>query len=311
MALRTDPVFENLTLPISEREEDALVESILREGCRKPISVWQGIVLDGHKRLKICKMEGISFETQEIDCKTEDEAIIWVCRERTRNMDRNKQYYRYLMGKWYLCEVMINRSVKKPRVPSDGGYYERHGNRTSIMMGQRIGVHHSTLEKYGTYAAALDVLLRDEPELFRALMEEEVRLGQSATQDLAHMDEKSRKDEARKILRAANRHAKDRFEQEERKQIKEQPEIPRVPLSLGVKEMPAFNPDMELQGLTLTIQAWIAAIDRAQKRSDLTIVSKEAKENLQERLIMLREQIEITMRALENAEEDPEKETHT
>ena len=75
--------------------------------------------------------------------------------------------------------------------------------------------------------------------------------------------------------------------------------------------MPAFNPDMELQGLTLTIQAWIAAIDRAQKRSDLTIVSKEAKENLQERLIMLREQIEITMRALENAEEDPEKETHT
>ena len=75
--------------------------------------------------------------------------------------------------------------------------------------------------------------------------------------------------------------------------------------------MPAFNPDMELQGLTLTILAWIAAIDRAQKRSDLTIVSREAKENLRERLIMLREQIEITMRALENAEEDPGKETLT
>ena len=39
-----------------------------------------------------------------------------------------------------------------------------------------------------------------------------------------------------------------------------------IPLTVGVKEMPAFDPDMELRGLTLTIPTWIMAIARVKKK---------------------------------------------
>ena len=64
-------------------------------------------------------------------------------------------------------------------------------------------------------------------------------------------------------------------------------EIPAIPLSLGIKDMPAFNPDLELQGLTLTIPTWITVIERAKRRSDLTLVTERAKENLRAALMKL------------------------
>ena len=39
-----------------------------------------------------------------------------------------------------------------------------------------------------------------------------------------------------------------------------------IPLTVRVKEMPAYDPDMELRGLTLTIPTWIMAITRVRKR---------------------------------------------
>ena len=298
MKLTISPVFEKLTIPIQDKEETKLAASLIREGCREPIAVWNGMILDGHKRYRICTLEHIEFTVQEIDCKTEEEAVIWVCRRRTASMPTGSQAFRYLMGKWYLCEVMINRSVKKPRAPKDGSYYERRGNRTSIQMSKEVGIHHSTLEKYGSAATALDVLIQTEPDLLEAVMTGTLFLSQREMLDLSRMDEKSRHDEIRKIRRAANRKTKDRYVAEERKAMKQVEETQSIPLSIGIKEMPAFNPDMELQGLTLTIPTWITVMERAKKRSNLTLVTASAKENLRAALAKLEEEIECTLEEL-------------
>jgi hypothetical protein len=44
--------------------------------------------------------------------------------------------------------------------------------------------------------------------------------------------------------------------------------------------MPAFDPDAEVAGLTLTVPSWVSSIDRTLTNSDLKTVSGKAKENL-------------------------------
>ena len=298
MKLMISPVFERLTVPITESAENALAASLLREGCKEPIAVWNGIIVDGHKRYRICELKHIEFDVQEIGCKTEEEAVIWACRQRTAALSPDSQAYRYLMGKWYLSEVLINRSIQKPRAPKEGSYYERRGNRTSILMSKEVGIHHSTLEKYGSAATALDVLAQTEPDLLEAVMTGALFLSQREMMDLSRMDEKCRHDEIRKFMRTASRKAKDKYIREDRKGPKHEEKTPEIPLSLGIKDMPVFNPDMELQGLTLTIPTWITVMERARRRSNMTRVTIEAKDNLRAALMRLEEVIEATLEEL-------------
>ena len=298
MKLMTLPIFERLIVPISNTRENELAASLIREGCREPIAVWNGVILDGHKRYRICEMEHIEYSIQEVACSTEEEAVIWVCRRRTADLPTGSQAFRYLMGKWYLCEVLINRSVKRPRAPIEGSYYERRGNRTSILMSKEVGIHHSTLEKYGSAATALDVLSQTEPELLEAVMTGSLFLSQRELIDLSRLDEKNQHDEIRKLMRAASRKAKDKYALEERKSMRQVDEASNIPLSIGIKEMPAFNPDMELQGLTLTISTWINVMDRAKRRSNMALVTAGAKENLRTALRKLEDEIETTLEEL-------------
>ena len=296
MKLKMSPKFENLTVPVSDDAENELAENLIREGCREPLTVWNGMIIDGHKRYRICTLEQIDFKVREIACKTEEEAAIWACRKRTAELPYNSMAYRYLMGKWYLCEVAANRLVKKPRAPSGGSCDGQQGSRTSVLMSREVGISHSTLEKYGSAAAALDVLCETEPGLIRAAMAGDIYLSQREILALSRLDANGRRDELRKIIRPAGRKASERHG--ERKTMKHGSRMPEVPLSLGIKDMPVFNPDMELQGLTLTIPTWITVMDRARKRSDLLQVTENAKGDLRTALMKLGKEIEAALEEL-------------
>ena len=52
----------------------------------------------------------------------------------------------------------------------------------------------------------------------------------------------------------------------------------------SVKDMPVFDPDAEITGLTLTIPSWASSIDRTRTKTDLSIVSDHARNKLAEAL---------------------------
>ena len=78
---QSDPEFKRLSVPLSPEEERRLENSLVREGCKEPIAVWHGCILDGHKRYEICSYEEIEYETVEMDFTTKDEALLWACKE--------------------------------------------------------------------------------------------------------------------------------------------------------------------------------------------------------------------------------------
>lgn len=112
------------------------------------------------------------------------------------------------------------------------------------------------------------------------------------------MEDKDRREGIRRFLRQASKRAKSRYIKDDRKAEKLVEEANHIPLSIGIKEMPVFNPDMELQGLTLTMPTWMMAMERAIRRSDMTLVTEDAKGDLRSTLMKLEEQIKMTLEAL-------------
>ena len=69
-------------------------------------------------------------------------------------------------------------------------------------------------------------------------------------------------------------------------------------IKTGIKEMPAFDPDIELKGLMLTVPTWINLIARTEKKTDMNLATKTAKEQLATNLLRLQEQINHTLEVL-------------
>lgn len=75
-----DPVLKSLIPPLSEEEFKQLEENIKNEGCRDALVIWQGTIVDGHNRYKICLQNDIVFKTEEKEFADRDEAAEWIIR---------------------------------------------------------------------------------------------------------------------------------------------------------------------------------------------------------------------------------------
>jgi N6-adenosine-specific RNA methylase IME4 len=59
-------------------EYERLESNILRDGCHEPLSVWQGLLLDGHNRLKICQKHSKHFSVNEVLLDNRQDAKLWI-----------------------------------------------------------------------------------------------------------------------------------------------------------------------------------------------------------------------------------------
>ena len=64
--LRIDKEFQNLIRPLFKNEYLQLETNLIADGCREPIAVWNGIIVDGHNRYKICTEHQIPFAVEEM-----------------------------------------------------------------------------------------------------------------------------------------------------------------------------------------------------------------------------------------------------
>src|SRR2546428_8431867 len=75
-----DPEFQNLIPRLEEHELNDLETSLGLEGCRDPLVLWNGVLVDGHHRYQICKRLGLPFTTTEVKLNSRDEAKSWITR---------------------------------------------------------------------------------------------------------------------------------------------------------------------------------------------------------------------------------------
>lgn len=78
-SLQIDSELQSLIDPLSAEEFSLLEASILSEGCRDPLVVWNGWLLDGHNRYAICSKHGVDYQTfEKHGLRTKTDVKIWM-----------------------------------------------------------------------------------------------------------------------------------------------------------------------------------------------------------------------------------------
>ena len=87
--IKIDEELENLLPKLEVEKYNLLKADIIKNGCINPIIVWNGLIVDGHNRYRICKENNIEFKTKEMNFANKQEAMIWAwtTQKARRNVD--------------------------------------------------------------------------------------------------------------------------------------------------------------------------------------------------------------------------------
>ena len=105
--LKIDKAFKNLIRPLQRKEFLQLEADILENGCREPIVVYDGFIIDGHNRYEICTKHNIPFSIAEMAFECKEEAIAWICAHQLCRRNITDETRKFLIGMQYESEKIV------------------------------------------------------------------------------------------------------------------------------------------------------------------------------------------------------------
>ncbi len=100
--LRIDSEFRALIPALTGDEFARLEASILVEGCRDPLVVWDGVIVDGHNRHSICTRHGLPYKAVERQFEDKQAAKAWIIGNQLARRNLTPEQRNYLIGKQYM-----------------------------------------------------------------------------------------------------------------------------------------------------------------------------------------------------------------
>lgn len=304
--LKIDPQFKNLVLPLLKKEYLQLEKNLLADGCRDPLTAWKGILIDGHNRYEVCMRHQIPFHVVEMDFACREEAVAWICVNQLGRRNIPEEFRRFLIGKQYESEKIASR-IKNPR-----GFNQYSGEaldleeavsarNTRRQIASKIAhknhVSRATVEKYAIYSRALDVIAGKEPDIVHKILSGQYKIAHKNVVELSKLTAAEIRKIGRRMQRMQGPFVKyNKFRVILAGTAERIPGEEPVP---SVKDMPAFDPDADINVLTLTIPSWSSSINRVRTKTDLSIVSTGARDRLVTELRSLIRRIEEMLAAVE------------
>ena len=309
--LKIDNEFQTLIRPLSREERGQLEANLVNDGCRDPIMAWNKTIVDGHNRCEICNRLHIPYAVEDVEFDGREEAIVWICNNQLGRRNITEETRKYLIGRQYEAEKIIgfhrNRdghnqwsALTGMEAEDEPTEQERResGRRTANRLGKKYHVSSGAVQKYAKYSAALDVIGDKAPELVPQILSGNYKISHENLVTLSTMDAKDVKALSKRIGRGGGSFVR---YSESRKDFTDEPAGkpgPKPPVLPAIKSMPAFDPDAEVAGRTLTIPSWTSSIERTKNAADLTTVSPLAKVRLEEALELLDSKVQEMLRAI-------------
>ena len=153
--LKIDPELRDLIPSLTDDEYQMLEDSIMRDGCDTPLTVWNGIIVDGHNRYDICHKHSVPFAIDEKEFADKNAAMFWMLEHQLARRNLNS----YQRSELVLCfEPLLKERAKQNqgtrndldpnfRLNSVGSSTEGYSDHK---MAEMAGVGHDTIRKVRT-----------------------------------------------------------------------------------------------------------------------------------------------------------------
>lgn len=284
-----------MIFPCSQKEYETLERQTLQYGCRRPVLVWYGYIIQGFEQYDICITHGIAFQIKNINFRVREEVISIICQKElsTRCLPENQR--RYLIGKRYNADIIIGAHNAagtdqfKERIRRDLSkgkkFYENNAGQIKERLAGEYHLNPCSIIRYSAYAQAIDHIASIKLEMANQILAGEMKTSIEAVMACYGESE----DEVLKLLTASRGSIsvkKPAFVKTE------------AAAEITIKDMPAFDPDAEINSLALTIPSWISSINRTHAVAKFPLLTVRGRNQLEEELHQLQKAAQIMINAL-------------
>jgi len=292
--LQIDERFRRLVCPM-DRQSFAQLEADILSGRRiEPLVVWDGFLIEGFNRYKIYSEHQLPFCTKAQEFSCWQAAAAWICVQQLKRDDIPEARRRFLIGAQYLLETEEAKLRFSGRL-----HVKQYGSachRIAVRLGAENHVARATVQKYAAYTQTLELVRERAPKIAEDILAGRSKISQEKLTALSQLEEQAFQQAVHRLETARELDLSNKMNRKGyRKMDGDEDKLISGP---SVKDMPAFDPDAEITGLTLTVPSWSGSINRILAGTDLRIVSVGAKKRLASALLRLQEKISETLTAI-------------
>ena len=167
-------------------EQSQLEDNLLRDGCRDALVVWkeEGLLLDGHNRLQICKQHSIPYDIKAISLPNRKAALMWILETQLgrRNCSRFEKAELALKLKPEIAARAKESKAEAGRIYGRGGEKVLQNSAKPIeaidtrkQLATKAGVSHDTISKVEYINKVGDEAVRDKLRRGESSIDKEYR----------------------------------------------------------------------------------------------------------------------------------------
>lgn len=297
--LKIDPVFERLAQPLDDAARSILCKKIKDDPALRLIIVWNGYILEGYEKYRYCLAQDLPIQIDDKSFYDYNHAASYLCSRQLSRPDLTNEYRKYLIGQKFLFEEKIFLAANPEK--SNAKY------RVAFKIGERINISGNTVLKYNVYAIAMNTIFDQSPDFALRILLGKTRVSHENVIELSRLTNDEIKNVAqaaindniphltfsdiRHEVKYAYTQAKAPVSRRERKEQKER-------VRAGIRQMPVFDPDADVNSLCMTINSWVSSIERVNHKTNFSTISNRAMLELMKQLTILDRAINTVQKSL-------------
>jgi hypothetical protein len=295
LTFKTDPFFERLIQPYSMSSISELKQSLLQDESLREVHIWNGYYLNDKQKHELLLNMGLTYKIKEHSFSNRNFAALYICNEQQKRNDLTAEYSKYLIG----MEFHYKKVLHYNKISDDGTAITKKYHLAESVAKERF-VNSSSVVRYYALADAINTIGDMEPELSNRILMGTIRISRDNVLELSRL----RKDELKNVVRIAAergvdkidtpliRYAvKNRYAKNTKSIIQINQERINSSKPPAIQQMPAYDPDSEVNSLCMTIGSWVSSIERVNNKVNFDRVTPKAKIQLIQRLSFLKSTI--------------------
>jgi len=182
-----DEEFKFLLPPLDKTTYTQLEENILQHGCREPLVLWEGILIDGHNRYEISKKHDIPFKTVNMEFDSRENVIIWMISTQVLRRNLTPTQLTFFRGLHYITDKKVHGDINRiaPKSASDHSEHLGELGSTAMRLADEYNVSPITIRRDAQAAAGIIAIGKTSPEAKRNILSEKTKISRKKLRELS------------------------------------------------------------------------------------------------------------------------------
>ncbi|MCL2427284.1 MAG: hypothetical protein FWD05_13225 [Oscillospiraceae bacterium] len=190
-----DEEFKRILPKLDEQTYAWLEENVLEYGCREPLVLWNGILIDGHNRYSILQKHNLPINTVDMEFDSRDEVLIWIISTQISRRNLNPLQLSFYRGMHYNADkkIVTNKVGRKRHVENEPKNDDEAQNvphqkspSTASRLADQYNVSHMTIKRDAQLANAINAIGEISPDVKMDILSGETHITRKQLRKLAH-----------------------------------------------------------------------------------------------------------------------------